>query len=263
MATSDEVLNVIRRNRSPYWLRRQLTQVKQDVQVVQANTLGADPALGPIGTEDPLYSDEFYGTLVSGRWSWINQGTSTASLWQDRLLLNPEVSGNPANNAVRLFMQPIAAATSAWSARTRAGFNSIVANCGGGLVAYRQNSGKFVFQSALARVAGAPFSCRLITAYWDSVATLNTVIRDDNPPLFEQRTWFIQVRYDGTNLYFDYSADNVWFFNITSVSAATALGGAPTHFGFGANAPALSPDAPDSFEWFRVYNNASLNQAPA
>ena len=226
--------------------------------VGQALIGGSDPALAPIGTELADYSSEF-GSVPSD-WTWLNQGTSTITAWQRRMLITPQ-PGGAGVNAVRFFGPPSVPAGN-WAARTMVGFNSIVANCGGGLMAYRAASGDFTLQSALARGAGTPMSCRLITGYWTDFATFGTVVRDDNPPLLEQRVWFMQTRYDGTLLYFDYSADNAVFFPVASVNAVTAIGGAPTRLGLAANAPAAADGSATSFRWLRVYSGANLNQGP-
>lgn len=219
---------------------------------------GSDPALAPIGTELAAYSSEF-GTIPAD-WTWLNQGTSTVAAWQRRCLITPQVGGAGVN-AVRIFGPP-GIPTGNWAMRTVVAYNSIVANSGGGLVAYRATSGDFTFQEALVRVNGAPMSCRLLTGYWTDFATFGTIVRDDNPPSLEQRVWFMQTRYDGTNFYFDYSSDNAVFFNVAQVNAVTAIGGAPTRFGIAANAPSAADGSATSFRWVRTYGNALLNQGP-
>lgn len=261
MASADKALDTLRRNRTPWSLtRQQRLQVQQVQQVLpqQIITYG-DPAIAPLGTEVAPYSTEFDAGVLPSQWQWFNQGTSTATFRSGRLLLTPQVTGGSGTNSARLLVQPVPAGS--WTIRTRSTDNSIIVNAGGGIVAYRSANGKFWFQSALARVAGAPMSCRLLTGYWTDVNTFGTVVRDDNPPLLESRLWTMQTRYDGTTLYADYSADNVVFFNVASVSVSTALGGAPDFFGVAANAPtATTPAAAFAVEWFRVYGNSNLNQ---
>ena len=202
--------------------------------------------------------------LVSSKWGWLNQGTSTNKTTLSRLVLTAQASGNAAQNQWRLMVQAVP--SGAWTVRARVSQYNTILNEGGGVVAYRSNSGDAFCQGILCRVAGAPTSARLLGLY---PAGLNngavTAVRDDNPPLVETREWFMQMRYDptpagGPTLYCDYSPDNVQYANVTSELASTAIGGAPTSFGLFGNAPHATTAAVVSFDWFRVYSAANVNQ---
>jgi hypothetical protein len=219
---------------------------------------GIDPALQP-DTDPTPQNDEFNGNTLNSKWSWVNQGTSTAALTKGRLVLTPQISGNPANNNVRLLLQAVPSGN--WAIRSWVNNYCTVLNCGGGPVAYNSANGKFLFQSNLSRVTGSASSARLLAAYWTNTTTFSTSVNDQNPPNGESRRWFMQMRYDGTLLYIDYSPDNAQYFNVTSVNAVTAIGAAPTSFGFAVNAPSSVATPGTGFDFFRCYHNADLNQA--
>ncbi len=222
--------------------------------------IGQDPQMSFLRFLTATPQDDFFTSAsLDPKWSWVNQNGSTATFPSQRLKLAVPATGNPANNNLSLLVQAVPAGS--WTCLTLLHNASQIANCGGGLVVYRSVGTTILSMGVVCRVSGAVTSCRLFSEYWSSVTTAAGNVRDNNPPLLEERSWWMQMRYDGTTLYLDYSPDGVTFFAQDSIAAATALGGAPTHFGFFGNGPSASTGATLDFDVFKAYHDASLNHS--
>lgn len=248
----------------PSYLKPELQRIQAAITAVSAEAQGSDPALAPIGTEVALYSDEFNAATLNttDQWSWLNQGTSTEALWQGRLIFSGQASGG-AGHRVAALVQTVPSGS--WTIRTRVANYSTLANQMGGLFAYRSTSGDFVTHETLVRVAppvSGPFSSQWAGTYWTDFTTPSVNFFGAVNVEGDGREAFFQLRYDGTNFLADYSPDNVQFVNLGTVTAATAIGGAPTSFGLFVNGIGVTPGAVLGFDWFRCYANSTINQGP-
>lgn len=257
----DDILKVIRRNRSPYYLRRQLTQTVRQVEVVQTAVAATDEALAPLGTELSAYSTEFASEPVG--WSWLNQGTSTVTFSQSRAVITPQ-AGGAGTNALRCYL-PDTFPPPPWTVRIRFANYSTVAGDGGGFVVYRTANARMHTPNIYSRVSnstGTLFSEIWAVNDWSNFGTINATRYGPSNENERARDRFLQMRCDGTSLYFDYSPDNSQFINVQSTTLATYLGGTGTDLRVGivGNCPNATATGLVGYDWFRVYGNANLSQ---
>lgn len=225
-----------------------------NISISGTGTAGGDPAFVP-DTSPTTQTDEFSAGSLDGKWGWRNQNGSAVTFARDRLVMQTTASTNASTNKWSMLTQALGAN---WCIRTRlVGYNKAV-GLGGGLVCYRSTNNKFVTWSTYHRVANAYAEQVLFGSTWTNFTT------QSGGGLYSEnvvgRQHFLQMRYDGTTIYLDYSPDNVRFINITTAVAATELGGAPDEIGIAGNAPSVATDGFHSHDWFRVYHNANLNQ---
>lgn len=236
---------------------------KNDVfyQVNQGYIGGADPALQPLGTELADYSAEFGAD--PGTWTWLNQGTSTVTYALSRAIIAPQLGGAGVNN-LRL-LGPPTFPVAPWSVRTRFANYSKISGQGGGLAVYRTTNARMYTANAYLRanlISGGPTGTWAVND-WSSFTAINATRYG---PVNVDPVWlgqFLQVRCDGTTLFFDVSPDNARFANITSTTLATYLGGTGTDLRvmlIGNDPTAGSPATLVGYDWFRTYDNANLNQ---
>lgn len=221
---------------------------------------GGDPALAPIGTEIVGKSSEFESD--DGLFTWLNQGTSTEQYWQSRVVLVPQVGGAGVNN-LRLF--GIAPPVTPWCARIRMLLWNTTADQGGGLFARRSANGRIHTANIYSRTSvsgGLMFSENWAVLDWSDFVTLANIRFGPAVNDTRSRDRFLQLRCDGTSLFFDFSPDNGQFINVQSTTLATYLGGEPDFIGMIANDPTAGGGAKLGYDWFRMYANANLNQGP-
>lgn len=219
---------------------------------------GGDPALAPRGTEIAAKSSEF--NEDDGKFSWLNQGTSTKRYYQSRVILTPEIGGAGVNNMRLLGLIPPAAP---WAAQTRMILWNPLADQGGGLFARRSANSRIHTANLYTRTSvsgGTMFSENWAVLDWSSFTALANI--RFGPAVNDERARdrFIQIRNDGTSLYFDFAPDNSQFVNVQSTTLATYLGGDPDFIGVIANDPTAAGGASIGYDWFRMYANANLNQ---
>lgn len=226
---------------------------------------GGDPALAPIGTEVAACSSEFL--VAPTGWSWLNQGTSTIAYWQSRAILDPQPRGSAANRWAA-FVNPVAPMTSVsnpsglWAVRIRMANYSISGGAGGGIIAYNSGNARFLTINGYVRAAtsgGAMFTETWEASDWSNFQTQNANRFGPATNDVRSRDRFWQLRYDGTNLLWDFSPDNVHYVNYGSVAVATYLG-AVTDFGIAGDSPTVATASDLGFDFFRAYANSSLNQ---
>lgn len=219
---------------------------------------GGDPALVP--PQPPTDQDDaFTGSVLDPKWTWHNQGTSTAALYQRRCILTLQSSGGGA--AWRGITQVIPPAIqSGWAIRTYLSDYSSVADCSGGLWCRRTANGRFLTFVDILRtsVPTALLADMWAVTDWDGPAYASPNANRFGPQNQENvRRAFFQMRCDGTNLYWDYSPDYSTFVNIGSYALATYLGGVPDQFGLGGNAPDVSKFG---YYGFQAYHDSLLNR---
>lgn len=223
---------------------------------------GIDAGRSIIGTEVEAYSSEFDADPGS-TWSWLNQGTSTATFAMSRALLVPQ-AGGAGTNALRLY-GPTAVMTAPWTVRALFLNYSNVAQTGdgGGLFAYRSSNGRIHTPNLYTRSATQQYSESWAVNDWSGYGTINATRFGPQTNDERARYQYIQMRCDGTTLFFDASPDNARYFNVSSTALATYIGGTGTDLRIGviANCPnASSATTLIGYDFFRVYADASLNR---
>lgn len=221
---------------------------------------GADPALQPTGTEVAAYSSEFGADPAT--WTWVNQGASTLSFALSRAIIAPEAGGAGVNN-LRLWGPPTWP-VAPFAARVRMLNWSPIAGQGGGLAVYRASNGRIHTPNVYLRnnLATGGFSEQWAVNDWSSVTAINATRYGPVTSDVRAADRFLQVRCDGTTIFFDISVDNARFTNLTSTALATYIGGTGTDLRvlLIGNDPTASANALIGYDWFRVYGNANLNQ---
>jgi hypothetical protein len=190
--------------------------------------------------------DEFPGTSLNVKWAWRNQGGATAAVRNGRLVLTaPANSGNQ----LRIIEQTAPGGNYRLRSKTRMGsvFQNNVMH---GLAV--QRSGK-VITFSLDVLATA---VQLSVNKWTAVGTFSSTPNSCPAEMVQGGDLYLEVEYDGTNLYFRYSPDAENWGQLFSESAATFLGGAPETIGLMANANSVNAAAVHVCEWFRVRTTA-------
>jgi hypothetical protein len=234
-----------------------------DISIEGTGENAGDPALVPESSPE-AEDDEFSAGSLDAKWTWDNQGTSTATFRKSRLILTSQASGNPANNSKRILYQ--AAPSGSWAIRTRVSSYDSNIFFSGGLFVRRSATAKFVDLIQYIRVGkptgGWMWAQTFNITHWTSPTAAVTNHFDMGVAEFSARLHFMQIRWDGTTLYFDFSPDNVGYINMLTLtaSASNVLGGDPDQIGIASNAPHASTAGVTGFDWFRCYHNANLNQ---
>lgn len=219
---------------------------------------GGDPALEPLGTELASYSSEF---LSDPGFTWLNQGTSAVTYALNRAIIAPQAGGAGVNN-LRL-LGPATFPVAPFAVRTRFFNYSPTAGQGGGLAVYRTTNARIYTPNVYARSnLNAGPAVTWAVNDWSSFTTINAT---RSGPTNVDPIWlvsYLQVRCDGTTLFFDVSPDNARFTNISSTALATYLGGTGTDLRVMliGNDPTAGGTALVGYNWFRTYGNANLQQ---
>lgn len=226
-----------------------------------ASLVALDSARQPLGTEQDTYSSEFIEAPTG--WGWLNQGTSTVSYSHSRILMAPQ-AGGAGTNALRLY-GPTTFPSAPWACRARMINYMATTGDGGGLFAYRASNSRIHTAQIYRRTTagtGVHFGSTWAVNDWSNYSTINAtryggVTQDD-----EKHDLFLQLRCDGTSLYFDVSPDNERYTNVSSNTLAVYLGGTGTDLRAGiiANCPNATATGTVGYDFFRVYSNANLNQ---
>lgn len=229
-------------------------------QVNQGFIGGADPALQPTGTEVAAYSSEFGAD--PGTWTWLNQGSSTVTFALSRAIIAPEAGGSGVNN-LRLWGPPTWP-VAPWAARVRMLNWSLLAGQGGGFAVYRASNARIHTPNVNLRgnLVSAGFTDQWAVNDWSSFTALNATRYGPVTADVRGADRYLQVRCDGTSIFFDVSPDNARFINLASTALATYIGGTGTDLRvlLIGNDPTASANALIGYDWLRTYANASLNQ---
>lgn len=230
------------------------------ITILGGSGVGGDPALMPPTSPTPE-SDEYDAGVLDPANTLRNWGTSAYAFKAGRLVITGQKSGAGGTHANRIITRPHTAA-GAFKIHGRVTNHAKRGDCGGGLVLYNTSTGKFITLQIRQRVDNSVASCAVAATYWSNFSTPTNNILDLNPiGAFESPQWWLQIRYDGTDLIVDLSTDGVYFENYgTTISAATALGGAPDEFGTVVNAPVSSVDATVAIDMVRCFHNANQNE---
>jgi hypothetical protein len=234
---------------------------------VPGYVLDPDPALLP--PLAPSVNDEEFTTTGSvGAFTWRNQGGSTATVRDGKLILIIPNNGAVVNN-IRIF-KIAGPPAGVFRIRTR------VTLCGtrepllgGGLVLHNVAAVKSCifllnndgFTGAVGSVVD---KCQLAGADVDNFVTIGGVSLPFNSTGINsglQRSVWLQLRRDATPTYFfDFSTDGVFFRNLASVLEATIMAGTvPDEMGFYGNAAAATGEAGVAFDFFRYEPTAAIN----
>lgn len=194
----------------------------------------------PPATPDAM-DDEFEGTALDPKWTWRNQGSTTASVAGGCLML----TGNTGATNISILEQ------------TASGNFKIRAKLGAHLTTNYQRVGLAVVNNASGKVItfdrlweGLP---KFAVTRWSSVTAWNAnVALTDLGNRFGPASHFVymEIEYDGTNIHFRLSGNGVHFTTFLTEAAATFLG-TPDRVGLNIN-PDSSGTAPVGvYEWFR------------
>lgn len=193
------------------------------------------------------WDDEFEGATLDPKWTWINQGSNTATLAAGSLILTT-TNGTQDNNSG--IVQSISGtfdvsakiASTAYNVDARA--NMYVGLGGSGKLYsfgwYRNSGTPEFYVNAYPSPTGSTASSTLFAG-----AGIETV---------GGRMWFYyRIKYDGTNIVFYISLNGVVWNQLQSVTAASYLGSAPSAVGLSTSCSLITVTAglPAIVDWFR------------
>lgn len=190
--------------------------------------------------------DEFEETSLNGRWTWRNQSTTTATLYNGSLIMSPPVG---AGENLRIIEQSV---SGSWKFRARVSLHGTANYHSCGLCVINSGSGKVmtcskVYDSGAGNEAYAVSKYTNVTTY--SAALLANTDYADRFGSHQQFSYF-EIEYDGTTLYFRMSGDGIVFDTVASEAAATFLG-APDKIGIYCNVVNGSSAPVGVVDWFR------------
>lgn len=200
-------------------------------------------------------NDEFeYGTTLdttgarfagATAWSWLNQGTATATVTEGSIILVPDAS----NANLRCAVQP--APSTPWTFVAKLGLQSFGANHNGGLVLYNSSNGKLITWGNLDS-GFASFLYSAFATYNSTLVAATTTPGGLNAIAPDGTLRYFGITYNGTTLTLSFSPSGIPGTFHTAYSAAiSATLAAITHIGLFAtsNASALQPNL--VCDWFR------------
>jgi len=155
------------------------------------------------------FSDEFDGTTLDAKWSWVNQGSAYATLAESYLTLKAPISGG--SNSLRCLVQTL---TAPWTVVLNCrGFNLV-----GGLIMRDSGSGRIMMIGLDVPGDG------LFVHKWNSATNKVNANPFSNTPFcgMGDPTTF-RVRNDGTTLGFDFSPDGINFIQLYSEAKSVFL----------------------------------------
>jgi hypothetical protein len=198
------------------------------------------------------FDDEFEsGSSVDlGKWTWVNQGTSTAPVGQGILQFKGPVENSP---TLRMVTQnPNALPTWTFTIKTTSvlpGTNNfpwmVVGKAGKYIVFGVGNNG------STPTIQGQRFTNT--TTFASSFASSQTV-NTATQPIGSKLPWvYLSIAYDGTNLTFNYSGNGYSydFVQLATETAASFLGGAPDAIGIGSYCNNAGSAPVTVVDWFR------------
>lgn len=221
-------------------------------QVLQTNGTGANPTwVTPTGGGGSSFSVPDITTMT-----WVNQGTSTAiqTVSGGSVLMDIETSGSL--NWRGLFQN---APSAPYKVRTQLRMMSDHQDAQD-VGAYFYDGTKLLGFEGLILISG-PDVLRIerinsVNSDNSTVFSYGVANRQNELHPLTGTTW-LQLRNDGTTLFFDASQDGINFFNLYSESVGTFL--TPTQVGFGGISVATTTNVRSWILNFVVMNNANLN----
>ena len=199
------------------------TKSNTNWKTISASTSSGIFAIGP--DVPPLVpgslNDEFDGSnLDTGRWTWYNQGTSTASVGNSVLGINLQRTG-------ALFGIVQTAPATPWTVTSQIQLwgNTNGQHTFGGLVLRESGTGKLI---TLTNADSLGYRIRV--DYWNSPTSnsstaATTGIYDPSVPVY------MRIQDDGTNLTFSWAADGVHFWQFFQAGRTAFLAAGPNQVG--------------------------------
>jgi len=199
-------------------------------------------------------NDEFSGASLDPKWSWINQGTSTAAIVRKRLRLTPQYNAADSN---RILYQPSPAGDFTVSCKCRLTSPKInfvqaglcLVSAGGQIIVWGHSGAAAGCSLNILRWTSA-------TAFWDQT----TFLTNDNVdhPVFtttnqtrELMLRFVVNRTLG-NIYAEVSEDGEYWYQPWSQALAAFLGNVDKIGVVSNHIVTPSSDVRGDFKWFRV-----------
>lgn len=194
--------------------------------------------------------DEFEEASLASKWTWRNQGTSTATVANGSVVLNFQNSGAPGTQAIRGIEQTLPSGP--WKFRAKLGTVSPLTNYFG--------AGMYVLNGANSKLItwGRNYNSQLL---WVIDKHTNVTTYAGVTPYsvnlsggFAFGDWnYFEIEYDGTNLLFRVSQSGVngSFLLVHTEAPATHLGAVPTVIGLHCNPQNSSAPNMLVCDWFR------------
>jgi len=197
------------------------------------------------------FDDEFEEPSLDAKWTWVNQGTSTAVVAQGACIMTSEAA---AAESHRIIQQSIAAAS--FKVRTKCQLFGQGAYNGAGLVVGNSGSGKYY-------ALGIYYTSTAIDCRWYVKALTNPTTLSSNLALGSAESIlssvngqappaYLEFEYDGTNVIarISMSGYNTTFAQLYTATAASWLG-TPDTIGINVDAENATLPAIAAFDWFR------------
>jgi hypothetical protein len=189
--------------------------------------------------------DEFPGSSLSGSWTWINQGTATATVANSYLTISN--AGNGVTNSISAIYQ--AAPATPWTvvakisliARIAANFPEV------GLFLMDSVSSKVIFFEMAGNNPGEVLNI----AHFTNPTTFGAVVFTESFPL--KNYLYLKIQDDGTNLKYSVSPDGQAYVQMFSEGRTSFLTNGANRVGLGVNPAVTIAQGPValSCDWFR------------
>ena len=191
----------------------------------------------PPAVADPT-DDEFDGSVLDAKWSWLNQGSASVIMGASRaVLLAPGVSGNN----LRGLEQTIGAGP--WE------YNMKLTPEWGAAVPTNAIMGMMLRQSSTNRLMVFGYQNGNIMISWFT----NPTLYNGQPHAIGQNlgTMFLKIQDNLTNLIFKYSRDGAYYHTFWTDSRTAFLTGAADRIGFAADSEQGGTSVATSVDWIR------------
>lgn len=194
--------------------------------------------------------DEFEGTTLASKWTWRNQGSSTATVGAGAVLLANDTTGIDNGSVIEQ--------TVSGSFTVRCKNDAIRVAHGSdaraGMACFVNSSGKGYFFGRYYDTSTSTwrFFVNKMTTAASLSGGLGSTAAGLGGAIFSTGTAipaYLQIRYDGTTVYFEASIDGVEFTTLFSEASATFLAAAPDRVGLFADRGSTQSKA--VFSWFR------------
>lgn len=187
-----------------------------------------------------VLDDEFDDVALDGKWTWVNQGGSTAVGSKGSLQFAVPFI---ASNSARLLYQ--AAPATPWEFTAKV---ALIAKLNtnyffAGLMMMDAGSGKLITITI-----GHDSANKLSVFQWNSTTS---VAAGPYGEAYAPRSTYLRIADDGTNLIFSYSEDGITFFPVYTQARNSFFTAGADRVGLVVNANHASLGCTGSFDWFR------------
>lgn len=200
------------------------------------------PPTSPNARDDEFGSSATLPGGGSPLWAWVNQGSATATIAANRLVLLAPAS---ATDDVRILKQSTPATPWTVTVKLTAEMLSIQNNAITGIVARESSTGKLVI-CGIQYVSGAPAAGRF---YFNSATSYNSGSTTVSVP---RTAVYFRLTDNGTNLISYYSLSGVVWHQIDSVGRTAFMSGGANEFGVCSTSEQGTYAMYGVFDFFRV-----------